>query len=35
MTINSQKLKIGFLIDGEICSYNVYELIKMVVKEKA
>ncbi len=35
MTTNLQKLKIGFLIDSEICSHNVYELIKMIMKEKA
>ena len=35
MTIRFQKLKIGFLIDDEICSHNVYELIKMINKEKS
>ncbi|OUU19077.1 MAG: hypothetical protein CBB97_19790 [Candidatus Endolissoclinum sp. TMED37] len=34
MAINSQKLKIGFLIDDERFSHNVYELISMVMREK-
>lgn len=35
MAINLQKLKIGFLLDGKKCARNVYELIKMVMKENS
>ena len=35
MAINLQKLKIGFLLDGKKCAHNVYELIKMVIKENS